>query len=115
MNAILVDIDHKIKDALEIWAEWQRQGYENKLGYGRCVGFDAASNVSGWDDFEHKVDKNMAINVQAIYEGLTNPQQIAIDHFHLSAVWRFTRDSLEEEYSNALMRMEIGLRHRGLI
>lgn len=115
MNAILIDIDHKIKDALEIWADWQRHGSDNKLGYGRCVGFEGASNVSGWDDFEHKVDKNMAINVQAIYEGLTQFQQIAIDHFHLSAVWRSNRDSLEEEYSNALMCMEIGLRRRGLI
>ena len=62
------------------------------------------------------VEKNMAINVQAIYDGLPSLQQLAIDHFHLHAVWRSTRPgALDDAYGNALMAVEIGLRRRGLI
>lgn len=111
---IITDNERKVKDALEIWANWMQRPNKG-LGYGRCMGFDGVSNTSGWDDFEHKVDKNMAINVQAIYEGLRQPQQIAIDHFHLSAVWRSNRGSLEDDYATALVAMEIGLRRRGMI
>ena len=45
-----------------------------------------------------KVENNLAINVQAIYEGLKHPQQLAIDHFHLAAVWRSNRSNLEDDY-----------------
>ncbi len=112
---IITDNEHKVKEALEVWAEWMRRGNEQELGYGRCMGFDGASNVSGWDDFERRVDKNMAINVQALYDGLRQPLQIAIDHFHLSAVWRSNRGSLEDDYADALMQIEYGLRRRGLL
>jgi hypothetical protein len=110
------DNEAKVKEALQVWSEWMEQDQtENALGYGRCVGFDSGGSVSGWDDFERKVDKNMAINVQAIYEGLKHPQQVAIDHFHLAAVWKSNRTNIEDDYAGALVAIEIGLRRRGLI
>jgi hypothetical protein len=116
-NALrITDNEAKVKDALQLWAEWMQQDrLESSLGYGRCVGFDGSGNVSGWDDFERRVEKNMAINVQAIYEGLKHPQQLAIDHFHLAAVWRSNRTNIEDDYASALLAIEIGLRRRGLI
>jgi len=110
------DNDAKVKDALHVWAEWmQSDQVEDSLGYGRCVGFASGGSVNGWEDFERKVEKNMAVNMQAIYEGLKHPQQMAIDHFHLSAVWKPQRYSIEDAYAEALIAIEIALRRRGLI
>ncbi len=112
---IITDNEYKVKEAIEIWAEWMKVGDTQRLGYGQCIGFESSSNISGWDDFERKVDKNMAINVQAIYEGLSQSQQLAINHFYLAAVWRSNRSSLEDDYRQALIVIEIGLRRRGLL
>lgn len=110
------DNEFKVKEALQVWTDWMKQDrLESSLGYGRCVGFDGGGNTSSWDDFERKVENNMAINVQAIYEGLKHAQQLAIDHFHLAAVWKSNRTNIENDYSTALLAIEIGLRRRGLI
>lgn len=113
---VIEDNQAKVKDALSVWAEWMQRGVDDALGYGRTMGFEGGgSAISSWEDFEHRVEKNMAINVQAIYEGLPNLQQLAIDHFHLHAVWRSNRVPIEDVYSAALVAMEIGLRRRGLL
>lgn len=103
-----------VKDALEIWAQWMRRDDSNR-GYGQIgVGFNTKTSYN-WERFERQVNKNMAINVMALYEDLNSPQQMAIDHFHLSAVWRPQRFSLEECYAQALAVIEKGLKRRGLI
>jgi hypothetical protein len=113
-QAEITDDIKAVKAALDIWAEWMRRN-DDRLGFGSvAVGFNTHS-VSGWDDFERRVDKNMAINVMALYEDLTSPQQMAVDHFHLAAVWRPSRFSLEECYAEALAVIEKGLKRRGLI
>jgi hypothetical protein len=106
----------KVKDALELWAESVKNynGQERQLGYGRCVGF-ASGGTSSWEDFAAKVDKNMAVNVQAIYDGLEHPQQLAVDYFHLSATIKPQRYKIEDCYADALVVIEIALRRRGLI
>lgn len=114
MPQVIADNERKVKDALEVWAEWVRSDTID-LGYGKCMGFESGGSVGGWEDFERKVDKNMAINVQAIYDGLPHGQQLALDHFHLSAVWRSNRTNLEDDYSDAVIGIEVGLRKRGLI
>lgn len=112
----IVDNEAKVKDALHVWAQWMKSDrQEQALGYGRCVGFDNGGSTSSWDDFERKVETNMAVNVQAIYEGLKHPQQLAIDHFHLSSVWKPQRYKIEDAYTEALIAIEIALRRRGLI
>lgn len=110
------DNEVKVKDALNVWADWmKRDRQEELLGYGRCVGFAAGGGTSSWEDFERNVENNMAVNVQAIYDGLKHPQQMAIDHFHMSAVWKPQRYTIEDAYSEALIAIEIALRRRGLI
>ncbi len=110
------DAEEKVKDALNVWAKSMEDdnAYE-QLGYGRCVGFVSGGSVSGWEDFERRCDKTMAENVAGIYSGLTQPQQMAIDHFHLSAVWKPQRYKIEDVYTEALIAIEIALRRRGLI
>lgn len=115
LSKAISDIDYKVKDAIAVWVEWVQLGDTNKLGFGRCVGFDGASSVSGWDDFERRVDRNMAINVQALYEGLTKSQQVAIDHFHFAAVWISNRTNIEDDYAAAISAITIGLKRRLLI
>ena len=112
----IADNGAKVKDALHIWAEWiKNDRLEQTLGYGKCTGFNNGGSTSSWNDFERAVDKNMAINVQAIHDGLKLPQRLAIDHFHLSAAWKPQRYSLEESYSEALLAIEIALRRRNLL
>lgn len=112
----IADNQHKVKDALLVWSKWMNNDRDSKaLGYGKCAGFDIGGNTSSWDEFERKVENNLAINVQAIYEGLKNSQQIAIDHFYLAAVWKSNRTSLEDDFASALIGIEIGLRRRGLL
>ena len=112
----ITDTQEKVKDALNVWADWMHDGDDKRLGYGSPIGFEFSERgVSSWEDFEIKVEKNLAINVQAIYEGLPNLQQLSIDHFHLHAVWKSSRASLEDIYSDALVAMEVGLRRRGLV
>jgi hypothetical protein len=111
---VIADVDRKVRDALEVWAEWVKADTID-LGYGRCMGFESGGSVGGWEDFERKVDKNMAVNVQAIYDGLEQRLQLSLDHFHLAAVWRSNRTRLEDDYADALMSVEVGLRKRGLL
>lgn len=112
----IADSEQKVKDALQVWVDWMRRDRsESELGFGRCVGFDGGGGTSSWDDFARKVDNNMAINVQAIYDGLTFNQRIAVDHFNLGAVWKSNRFNIEDEYATALIAIEIGLRRRMLI
>ena len=113
MDAI-VDNSRKVKEALDVWAKSMDDDF-NCLSYARSMGFANGGSVGDWEDFEHSVDKNMADNVQAIYDGLQERMQLAIDHFHLAAVWRSNRTRLEDDYGDALIQIEIGLRKRGLI
>jgi hypothetical protein len=109
------DTSYKLKDAMAVWVEWKNRP-DTSLGYGRSTGFaSGGSAIESWDDFERKVDKNMAINVQALYEGLNTSQQVAIDHFYLAAVWKSNRTNIEDDLADAMQLIEIGLRRRGLI
>jgi hypothetical protein len=113
-QAEITDDIKAVKEALEIWAQWMRRD-SPRLGYGQAgVGFNHKTAYD-WNRFERQVNRNMAINVMALYEDLSSPQQMAIDHFHLSAVWRPQRFSLEECYAQALTIIEKGLKRRGLI
>lgn len=106
----------KVKDALDIWADWMKKDrHDSSLGYGKCTGFYTEGNTSSWQDFAHKVDTNMAVSVQAIYEGLKQHQQSAINHFHLSELWKHQRHKIEDAYSEALTAIELALRRRGLL
>ena len=114
MNMV-ADIDFRLKEAMDIWVEWMHRSDNKSLGFGRCSGVDTSSSVSGWNEFERSVEKDTALNVQAVYEGLPLPQRLAIDHFHLAAVWRSNRSSLEADYTKAMAGMAKGLQKRNIL
>ena len=119
MNApqIITDNERKVKEALEIWAEWMSHDDE-KLGY-PSHSLVVLSGGGAWGNYieDQKVefDQKTAEAVDALYDSLTTSQRIAIDHFHIAAVWTSNRTNIADDYAHALMRIEIGLRDRGLI
>lgn len=121
MNApqIISDIERKVKDALDVWAEWMEVDEEkNKLGY-PSHSLVMLSGGGTWGSFvedqEEEQENQLARAVYAIYVELPHPQQLAIDHFHLAAVWRSNRTNIEEDYADALMAIQCGLRKRGML
>jgi len=105
----------KVKDALSVWADWMRDD-NTKLGFpSQSIGISSGGSVSSWEDLELSLDIGIARAVDAILEGVSNSQRLAVHHFHLAAVWRSNRTNIEDDYANALMVIEFGLRRRGLI
>lgn len=109
------DTDRRVKDALDIWANYMRHdrtvnGYANKSS-----GFISGGSVSNFEDLEYSVDIAMAKAVEAILDGLTISQRLSVHHIHLAAVWSSNRTCLEDDYANALICIEIGLRKKGFV
>jgi hypothetical protein len=112
----MTDEDMKVKDALAIWVKYQKFVWLQNLGAKGSSAFKYGSGgITCYDDFEDKVEKNMAINVEAIMDDLSPLQKSAIDHFHLSAVWSSPRVKIEEMYEQALQIIKKALKRRGLI
>jgi len=110
------DTLYKVKDALDVWAEWmQRDSTRGSLGYGRGSVFESGGSVSSWEDFERKVETNLAINVNAILEDLPLNQQHAVFHFHIAAVFTPQRTRIEDDYADAVEKITIALNRRGLL
>jgi hypothetical protein len=116
LPAKIPDTLDRVKEALEIWAEDMKHGGV-KLGFpSRSIGFSSGGSWGhGYDDLEETVDRNTAKAVEAILEGLTISQRLAVHHYHLAAVWTSRRTRLEDDYADAIMAVEIGLRKRGLL
>lgn len=114
VHASVTDTMQRVKEALDVWSAWMQQDDSHKLGYGRTVGFNS-NNLSSWDDFERKVERNLAVNVQAILEGLEERMQCAVFYFHVAAVIKPRRTKIEDDYQDALIKIEIALRRRGLV
>jgi hypothetical protein len=107
----------RVKDALDVWAEWMQQD-DTTLGYpsksvGILSGGDAWGNFC--EDHEHEVDSAMAKAVDAIIEGMPLSQKNAVFHFHIAAVFTPRRTMIEDDYQDALGFLEIGLRKRGFV
>jgi hypothetical protein len=107
----------KVKDALEVWAEWMQQD-DTKLGYPSKSAV-ILSGGGAWgsfgEDLEAELDNTMANAVDAIVEGLPLSQKNAVFHFHIAAVFTPRRTVIEDDYSDALVAVEVGLRKRGLL
>jgi hypothetical protein len=118
MNLAYVDTTlQKVKDALEVWAEWMQQD-DTKLGYPSKSAV-ILSGGGAWgsfgEDLEAELDNTMANAVDAIVEGLPLNQKHAVFHFHIAAVFTPRRSVIEHDYEDALMSLEVGLRKRGLV
>ena len=111
----LDDTDLKVKEVLDIWAIWMHVDDKNHLGFTQCMIYYLVTGYSDVDDAELRDNKNKAVTAQAIYEGLSIPQKLAINHFHLSAVWHPQRYKIEDAYASAIEAMTNGLRRRGIV
>jgi hypothetical protein len=107
----------RVKEALDIWAEWMQQD-DTKLGYPSKSAV-ILSGGGAWgsfgDDLEDEVDGTMARAVDAILEGMPLSQKNAVFHFHIAAVFTPRRTLIEDDYADALVSVEVGLRKRGLV
>jgi hypothetical protein len=114
LPAKIPDTLDRVKAALDCWAEWMERD-NTRLGYGRTQVFSSGGSVSSWEDFERKVETNLAINVNAILEDLPLNQQHAVFHFHVAAVFTPKRTNIEDDYADAIEKITIGLNRRGLL
>ena len=107
----------RVKDALDIWAEWMQQD-DTKLGYPSKSSV-IVSGGNSWgnfcEDHEYEVEATMARAVDAILDCMPLNQKDAVFHFHIAAVFTPRRTVIEDDYSDALLSLEVGLRKRGLI
>lgn len=104
----------RVKEALDVWSHWIRRDDAN-LGYpDHSAGF-TYGNLNSFEDMTYELDNTVANAVDAIIDGLSLSQKLAVYHFHLSAVWRSNRTRIEDDYADALMIIELGLRKRGLV
>lgn len=117
MNApqIISDNQFKVKEALTAWAEWQRSD-NLRLGYpSKSLMLSSGGGSSTFEDMIDTLDNSIAQAVEAILEGLSISQRMAVHHYHLNAVYRSNRSNIEDDYSTALMVIEFQLRRRGLL
>ena len=116
LPAKIPDTLDRVKDALDVWAEWmQRDETRGSLGYGSTQVFESGGSVSSWEDFERRVETNLAINVNAILEDLPLHQQQAVFHFHIAAVFTAKRTWIEDDYADSIEKLTIWLNRRGLL
>jgi hypothetical protein len=109
------DSDVKVKEALDIWAHYQKHLWVLDLGVRGSSAFNYGGGITCYDDFETKVDKNLAINIEAILGDLSLLQKSAINHFHLSAVWSSQGVKIDDVYEQAIIIIKKALLRRGLL
>ena len=109
------DSDVKVKEALKIWADCLKVHDFRELGYSEPNIYYLKTGYSSDEDEETSVNNNIAVNVQAVYDGLSKVQKLSIDHFHLSAVWHPNRYNILDIYATAILAMKRGLRSRLII
>lgn len=106
--------EQRIKYYLEIWREWMLID-DIHLGYPKKSLCMMTGGLSSFEDLADQMDNTNALAMDAIISNLPMSQQIAVNHFHLAAVWRSSRQMLEEVYQDALKSIEHGLNKKGLI
>jgi hypothetical protein len=109
------DTLQKVKDALEVWADYMRHDNSTSGYRKKSSGFHIGGGIDNWEDLEYSVDINQARAVEAILEGCTVSQRLSVHHYHLNAVWTSRRTNILDDYAEALMAVELGLKKRGLL
>lgn len=105
----------KVKEYLNGWAEWMRSD-NTKLGYpSKALMLSSGGASTSFEDMCEVLDSTISKAIDAILEGVTISQRLAVHHYHLGAVWRSSRSHMLDNYADALMAIEFGLRRRGLI
>ena len=105
----------KVKEYLTEWAEWMKAD-NTKLGYpSKSLMLSSGGASTSFDDMCEVLDNTISKAIDAILEGVTISQRLAVHHYHLGAVWRSSRSNIIDDYADALMAIEFGLRRRGLM
>lgn len=106
-----------VKNALACWTEWMQRD-NSKLGYpskSMCMESGGGAWGNFADDELETIENNLARAVDAIVDGLSNSQRLAVHYYHLGAVWRSNRTNILNDYEQALRLIEMGLRKRGML
>ena len=99
---------------LAIWVSWMHHGADD-LGYPpHSIPFASTGGPRTVDDFCESLDVSAAEAMDAIISDLDIHHQIAVHHFNLGAVWRFTRLHPERVYAEAILAIEAALPKKGL-
>lgn len=103
--------EHPRLDALlDVWANWMRRGGLEEF-HVQAVGFWAHGS-NDFDSMVERADDNDAIATNAAIGDLPMIEQCAVAHFHLAAVYRSNRESIEVVYMRARLGVSGGLVRR---
>lgn len=103
----------RLKYYLQIWKDYMHRDAID-VGFRRKSSLFASNSMNSFEDLANEADQSAAEAMDAIISGLDLHHQAAIYHFNLAAVFRFPQLDLEEVYADALIRIEIGIRKKGL-
>jgi len=104
----------RLEAHLDNWTRWMKSdvltdGYRN-----RSTGFIAGGYSAEFEDLMDAADIRCAMAVDALIRSLEAPQQAAIHHAYLRAVFRFPRASLENLLERAKAALRLGMDARGI-
>lgn len=111
------DIEHHIKS----WAAWHRRSRYSafrRLWYpGKSIGFSTDRGVRNSDDMDVRVNSFVCKTMDALISDLPVTQRVAIHHVHgiATAVFRFPRTTVEQEYARALIALRPGMSRKGIV
>lgn len=115
MRDVITANETKVKEYLTEWAEWMKAD-NTKLGYpSKSLMLSSGGASTSFEDMCEVLDNTISKAIDAILEGVTISQRLAVHHYHLGAVWRSSRSNIIDDYADALMAIEFGLRRRGLM
>ncbi len=116
MNALahIRTADDRVAYYLAVWRDWMRQNPDD-LGYPpHAIPFATSGAPRTVDDFCESLDISAAEAMDAIISDLDIHHQIAVHHFNLGAVWRFSRLHPEQVYAEAILAIDAMLPKKGL-
>ncbi|HYD34458.1 MAG TPA: hypothetical protein VD999_00130 [Vitreimonas sp.] len=106
-----------VKYALECWADWQKiDDTKRELGYSQVNFYATGTGWGHWvEDNETSYEMQLAEAIDAIMEDMSPRLTTAITHFHVAAVFTPKRTRIEDDYQDALVAIEVGMRARDLL
>ena len=110
----MTDISAAVDWALDEWARYMRHD-ASKLGFRSAVPVIGISHSSDFDALADAADRESVKATDAVIRGLAHIEQLAIQHVHIAAVFRFKREPVEDIYGRARIGVEAGLRRKGML
>ena len=109
------------RNTAEYWVDWYLQNWvawqHNSIGIDDSTTSQVAENYSSTIDFDeacHRMDKRVGAITDVVINDLEPAEKCAIHHAYLQAVYRFNRETLEMALSRAKLKVQVGLRRKGV-